>query len=203
MKNAEGFKAISPDTYTALADEARMTMQSRLLRLEQNKSRAEMNFKQITHNPNLSKAEQYEAMSKYYDANPVFEPAQVRAAVAKTPLQILREETQREALGTIEPLFGEEPAIRPIISAEGEEITAPPETKPSVLPTEEQIAEYRRLGGSETMEGRAYRREFMESIRKRAAAKPPRPVGYPDAVWDSQKQTWFIIRNGKKLWWRP
>lgn len=153
MKNAEGFKAISPETYVALTQEANTVMASRLARLEQNYNRSELQFKQIRQNPNLSRNEQYEAMAKYYDSNPVYEPKRISAPETLTP--------QQQMLG---------------------EMMAGMEEETPMIPTETLPAEPTEMPAPAT--------SIVGQI-------PPKPIGYPDAVYNKQLKMWTIIRNGR------
>lgn len=74
------------------------------------------------------------------------------------------------------------------------------EAAKNVLPSDKQIAEYRRLGGSQSTEGRKYARDFLEKkLPDQQVTKeiPPKPAEYPAAVWSDKHQMWTVIKDGK------
>jgi hypothetical protein len=213
MLKAESFKSLSPETYAVLAEEARMTAMSRRTKLQADLERTERQFKQIREDLNFSKAEQNDAKLSYYEKNPVWQTPRVGR-----PMDIMERLTAGAFAGVGEepppeeipeqPLwqrfFGgrKEPEVRPIIGLEGKPITPPTREAEEVLPTPEQIAEYRRLGGSQTAAGRQYARDFIKQSEKEPTAPTPvglpsKPIGYPDAVWNERLKAWTVIKDGQ------
>jgi hypothetical protein len=277
VKIADGYQPGSPQ-YIALHEEARMSMQSRLAKLQMDYDRANMQFKNIRQNPNLDPDEQFMMKSQYYESNPVWKPERIGYPKSTAIRDIYTAGRVQSALGQLatdeETIYDREsaeaaaarllgidyaqnyqeavdiinqreaidfnplplpfqPTEAPLLR--GEQVPEEyrrmgiTEYRPSTMedyesiagerpiitparkggrPTPEQIAEYQRLGGGQTAEGRRYRNEIMESLEPpmkapmpaaQPAALPPKPIGYPDAVWNEQARMWTIIKNGRLI----
>lgn len=187
MKIANGFKDIDPETYSGLAAEARMTLQSRLNKLQVNLDRSEMQFKQIRQNPNYDANEQAQLMQQYYAANPVWSPPDIGRQKQVSPEQQMMTEIMA-GMGGQEGNAAQPASSARVWSDTGE--SSQPSGAASVTvggqggapaaispesggrkPSPEQIAEYQRLGGATTKEGMAYRRQIMNTLEE-PAGKP-------------------------------
>jgi hypothetical protein len=93
MKIANQYQPGSPE-YMTFAQEAAATMQSRMAKLNADRDKSKMAFRQINLNPNLSRDEKLLGKQNYYSDNPVWEAPRVEYPRYKEP----KEESAREQL---------------------------------------------------------------------------------------------------------
>lgn len=156
VKIADAYQQGSPQ-YMALHDEARMVMQSRLSKLQMNLDRAEMAFKQVRQDPNLSPDEQFIGKTKFYEANPVWETPRPKYPKPLTP----QEQMMAKISGGLEEETPTGKIVSPAVGQVG--IPAPQSTgtitaKPNRASL---LLEYKRLGGSKTKEGRTFADKYL------------------------------------------
>lgn len=84
MKLANELMPGSPE-YLAFAEEAQATFRARNAKINMEREKSEMKFKEIRQNPNLDPQEKRQMMVQYYSANPIYKAPQIQEPAIPKP----------------------------------------------------------------------------------------------------------------------
>lgn len=154
--------------HIVLSQLAAARMQSKMAELDMNKSRWDNANRQLRQQMTLSRVERTQMASDFYAKNRIFEPSRVR-------MPRLEEESEAERLGKMIAPMPEETV----------------EEKPSLW---ERFQRWRR---GEKQAVSIPTEVSVSPPTPVPAVPPPKPLGYPDAIWNPQYGMWTIIEKGK------
>lgn len=219
VKIANAYQNGTPE-FMALHQEAAATMQARMAKLNMERDRVEMAFRQINRNPNFARNERRQGKINFYRSNPVWKiprveyPEEPQMPRRGKPLAVSSLDDMAER--AVEMARAQE-SLLPFVGTKKEDIVRAvkraadmggwkdlnPATKEALLAT----LDVKLKNTGETR--KAWDEDAEEQVRSYVgvpARKPipipetattKKPIGYPDAVWNPQFGMWTVIKKGK------
>ena len=214
VKIANQYDPGSPE-YTTFHQEAAATMNARMGKLNVERDRAEMAFRQTNQDPNLGREEKSRMKTDFYGRNPVWKPPRVEYPEEPKPLKIpsrgkpsapsrlddMADRATELAVGLESPLPFRGTSKVDILKAvkRAADMAGWGDLNEA---TKEALLETLDMKMKNTRETRGnWDEETLNAIREyiglSKGGHPSKPAEYPDAEWSEEHQMWTVVRNGR------
>ena len=213
MKIANEYKAIDPESYGILAQEAAATMQSRMMKLNMKRDKAEAAFLRIDQDVNSGYTEKQQFKTSYYDKNPIWKTPKVEYQRPKIlsrgkPLAVssvedmaqratdmaVTQESWKPFVGTSKKNIIKAVQRAADMAGWGDLNPATREALMATLDVKMKNTGETKETWDEDAENQIRNYIGLQTI---APVKPQWLIDYPDAVWNPQLKVWTVFKGGK------